>query len=286
MKKILVPIDFSQSSIDAFRFALDMAHRSHGSIVLLHVIALPVLRDTPILRIGELRKPLGDELKGLADKKLGAIIDEFNVRKIDVETLVVIFNDVHKAIIESAKKAHADLVIMGTRGTSGIREWMIGSNAERVVRTSPVPVLAIKEYKAGHSIRNIVFPTALEIENQEDIVMKIKALQDFFQAHLHIIWVNTPAIFKSDPEIRKQLAAFAQRYKLKNFTINVFNYSTEEAGILEFTRHMDGDLIAIVTHGLTGVSHLLAGSLAEDVVNHVDLPVWTYSRNSVSLTTT
>jgi hypothetical protein len=67
---------------------------------------------------------------------------------------------------------------------------------------------------------------------------------------------------------------------LKDYTINVFNYTDEESGIIEFTRQINGDLIAMGTHGLTGLAHLITGSVAEDVVNHVPFPVWTYCTKS------
>lgn len=280
MKRILVPIDFSESSVHAFRFAVDIAARSKGSILLLHVIALPVLHDSAIAPVAGLQKPLIDELKAVANEKFARIIGEFNVNGHAINTDVVVSSHVHNTIIQNIKTSRADLVVMGTKGVSGIREWMIGSNTERIVRTSPVPVLAIKRYTPGYSIRNIVFPTALDVGHQEDLVMKIKALQDFFHAHLNIIWVNTPSVFKSDPDVRKKLMALTRQFILKDFTISVFNYTSEEAGILEFTREIKGDMIAMATHGFTGLSHLLAGSVAEDVVNHVDVPVWTYSNIS------
>jgi hypothetical protein len=64
---------------------------------------------------------------------------------------------------------------------------------------------------------------------------------------------------------------------LKDYTINIFNHTDEETGIMEFAKSIKGDLIAMGTHGRKGISHLLNGSLAEDVVNHYRGLVWTYS---------
>ena len=63
----------------------------------------------------------------------------------------------------------------------------------------------------------------------------------------------------------------------KDYTINVFNYTEEERGILEFASLIKADLIAMGTHSRTGIAHLLNGSLAEDLVNHYEGQVWTYS---------
>ena len=276
MKKLLVPIDFSEQSIHAFRFALDVASKCAGRVLLLHVIALPVLHESVLVPIEGLRQPLIDELKEVVRQRFSRIIEMYNLNKVDVSTEVVISNRIHETIINQVKEEEADLVVMGTKRVSGIWGWMVGSNTENIVRTAPVPVLAIKQYIPGKMIRNIIFPNALDLANQEELVIKVKALQDLFNARLHIIWVNTPALYKPDSEVRGRLAAFAQKFMLKDFTINVFNYNNEEAGILEFTRQINGDLIAMGTHGLRGFAHMVCGSIAENVAMHVDWPVWTY----------
>jgi K+-sensing histidine kinase KdpD len=126
-----------------------------------------------------------------------------------------------------------------------------------------------------------VFPNTLDTQDQEDLVMKVKALQNFFKAHLHLVWINTPLNFASDTVTSHRLEAFAKRFMLKDYTVSVFNHTDEERGILEFTNSIKGDLIAMGTHGRKGISHLVNGSLAEDVVNHNRGMVWTYSMKSV-----
>lgn len=170
---------------------------------------------------------------------------------------------------------------MGSHGASGLREFFIGSNAEKIVRNSSIPVLVLKDYFKG-PIKNIVFPNTLETEKQEDLTMKVKALQNFFKAQLHIVWINTPLNFTSDTITYERLNAFAKRFMLKDYTINIFNHPDEEKGILEFTRSVKGNLIAMGTHGRKGIAHLLNGSLAEDVVNHTKSLIWTYSLKNES----
>lgn len=280
MRKILVPIDFSEQSSNAFNFAIDLATKSAGEIKLLHVIPLSVLRDSPRIPVNTYRQPLIDELKSVAHLKFCHLIHEHNGETLNISADVVINNHVHQTIAEYAEKENVDVLIIGTKGASGMRELLIGSNVEKIVRLSPVPLIAIKKYTKGTAIRNIVFPNTLDTENQEDLVTKVKILQNFFGARLHILCINTPALAKSDAEIRELLKAFVRRYMLKDYTINVFNYSDEEAGILEYTRQITGDIISMATRGLRGLAHFFSGSIAEDVVNHVQYPVWTYRTGS------
>jgi nucleotide-binding universal stress UspA family protein len=184
--------------------------------------------------------------------------------------------EVHKTILNYISDQSVDIVIAGSHGASGFREFFIGSNAEKIVRRSPVPVLVLKDYYKG-PVKNIVFPNTLETENQDDLIAKIKDLQDFFKAHLHIVWINTPLNFTSDKIAHERLEAFAKRYELQDYTINVYNHNDVEAGILEVTKFVNCDLIAMGTNGRRGIAHIVHGSLAEDVVNHTDKLVWTYS---------
>jgi nucleotide-binding universal stress UspA family protein len=275
MKKILVPCDFSKPAIDAYRFALDVAAQSKGTIHLLNVIELPIMHDTVIMPVLNFEEQLLQDLRENAQARFKKITDKYKLEGVKV-TVKTVFGSVSRMIQDYITEESIDLVVMGSHGASGAREFFIGSNAERMVRNSPVPVLIIKDYYKG-PIKNIVFPNTLETENQEDLVMKVKALQNFFKAHLHIVWINTPLNFTSDTLTDERLQAFAKRFMLKDYTISVFNHTDEERGILEFSKSIKGDLIAMGTHGRKGIAHLVNGSLAEDVVNHNKGLVWTYS---------
>ena len=285
MKSLLVPVDFSAQSVHAFRFALEIAKKSRGIVRVLHVITLPALHESPMISVAALKNSLLVDLKETAEAKIASLIKAFNPGAVKIHTHVVA-GPIQSSILRLIEMENIDLVVMGTKGASGVREWVVGSNTEKIVRMSPVPVIAVKNYAPGQTIRNIVFPNTLDTDNQEELVMKVKALQDFFHAAIHIIWVNTPALHYPYDEVRQRLDAFARRFMLKNYTINVFNYTTEEAGIVEFTQQLGADLIAMGTHGLRGMAHLIKGSLAEDIVNHVPYPVWTYCTRSVEKVTT
>jgi nucleotide-binding universal stress UspA family protein len=275
MKNILVPCDFSKPAVNAFRFALDIAAQSKGAIHLLNVVELPIMHDTLLMPVLNFEQQLLNDLKENAQTRFKKITDKYNTGKAKV-VVNTVFGSVSHMIQDYIIKESIDIVVMGSHGATGAREFFIGSNAERMVRYSPVPVLVIKDYYKG-PIKNIVFPNTLDTENQEDLVMKVKALQSFFKAHLHLVWVNTPLNFTSDRLTNERLEAFAKRFMLKDYTISVFNQTDEEKGILEFADSVKGDLIAMGTHGRKGIAHLVNGSLAEDVVNHTKGLVWTYT---------
>jgi nucleotide-binding universal stress UspA family protein len=277
MKKILVPCDFSKPAVNAFRFALDVARQSKGVVHLLNVIELPVLHDTVLMPVLNFEQELLTDLKKKSEAQFKKLNDRYNTANLKIKVITKVeFGNVFTTIQDYIKESEIDLVIMGSHGASGVRELLIGSNAEKIVRRSSVPVLVTKDYFKG-PIKNIVFPNTLETEKQEDLVMKVKALQNFFKAKLHIVWINTPLNFTADTTTRKRLEQFAKRFMFRDYTINVFNHTDEEYGILQFASTIKADLIAMGTHGRRGIPHLLNGSVAEDVVNHNSGLVWTYA---------
>ena len=85
--------------------------------------------------------------------------------------------------------------------------------------------------------------------------------------------VITAANFEPTSRSKNIINAFVKEHKLDNCTINIYNHETEEAGIIEFSEEVNADMILIGTHGRTGLSHLINGSIAEDLLNHASRPV-------------
>lgn len=275
MKKILVPCDFSKTALNAYQFALEAASKSRGAVHVVSVIELPVIHDTMAVPAIGYEQSLFKEYEESFKKRFSKLETKFKVPPGVKVKYSVLFGRVARMISDFAAENKMEVIIMGSHGATGAKEVLIGSNAEKLVRNSPVPVLVIKKSTPA-GIKNIIFPNTLKTEQQEELVMKVKALQAFFDAHLHVLWINTPSNFTPDNQTFERLNKFAKRFMLKNYTLHVFNSTFEEEGIIEFTKMIKGDMIAMGTHGRKGFSHAILGSTAEDVVNHVQCPIWTY----------
>ncbi|MCD9018616.1 universal stress protein [Parachryseolinea silvisoli] len=269
MKRIIVPCDFSGPAVHAFRFAVDVAAQSAGEVHLLHVIEVPVLQDSAVLSYDD---GLFKELRAQAVLEMRTLTADVpdSVRVIHA----IRFGPMHKIIPIYVAAADGDLIIMGTHGASGLREFFAGSNAGKVVRTSAVPVITVKD-KCDGPVKRIVFPCTLENDFQEELAHKVKALQQFFQTHLHMVWINSPLYPEQDAVVLERLEAFAERLGFENYTVNIYHDMDAEAGILKFAHEIEADMIALGTHGRRGVAHFLHGSTAEDIVNHSRSMIWT-----------
>lgn len=277
MTKVLVPCDFSAPSRQAYKFAVTLASASGGEIFVLHTIAFPFFYESTF---GVQPYPLDAiDWKKVVDnasetfermKKMHPAPSNVNVSFLPVQNYLLpairIFTDENKI----------DLIVMGTHGVSGMEEFFIGSNTEKVVRFSSVPVIALRKAPYFGSIRNIVFPNTLEL-NQTDLIAHVKKLQELFDATLHILLVNTPMHFQKDQDANEAMHEFAKHYSLKHYTVNFRNNPNERDAIIDFVNEIKADMLAMATHGRRGLAHLFNGSITETVVNHVECPIWTYS---------
>jgi nucleotide-binding universal stress UspA family protein len=116
-------------------------------------------------------------------------------------------------------------------------------------------------------LKSIVFAVSLR-KDELSIPSVLKEIQQLYGSTIHLVRVNTPAVFLHDNAARRRMEEFAQQMKIQNYTINIFNDYNEETGIIAFADNVNADLIAMSTHGRTGLSHLINGSIAEDVANH------------------
>jgi len=275
MKRILVPCDFSKQAMHAYDLALKIAARTSGEVLVLKIIDLPISYEAslgaPVYYFDE---NILKELESIALEDFKKMQDQFP-GKVE-SSFHTLHGPVAHSILEFIENNKIDLVVMGTTGASGWKESILGSNTEKIVRTAEVPVFAIHQPVDIEKISNIVMATDLQL-NQVDLMSHVKNLQSFFNATLHILLVNTPYNFKRSKDDKELLEEFARHYKLHDYTLNVYDDYHTEDGILNFARSIKANMIAMATHGRRGLAHLLVGSIAEDLVNHVNLPVWTYS---------
>lgn len=277
MKRILVPCDFSAPARQAYKFAINLATASKGEVIVLYNIPTPIIYETTF---GIQPYPLDPEAIEELEKNARRAFERLKkVHRAPVNVPVNFFTlneEMVRGIIKFSKKRKIDLIVMGTHGSSGFEEFMVGSNTEKIVRLSTVPVIALRKAPFFSSIKNIVFPTTLKL-NQTELIKRIKSLQKFFNARLHILLINTHRSFRIEQDAKEALQEFVKHYKLTNYTVNFRSSWTERDGIINFAQQTKADMVVMATHGRQGLAHLFTGSITESVVNHIKCPIWTYS---------
>lgn len=279
MKKILVPTDFSKPASIAADVAADIARKANSELTFLHVVEEAVGNslnvEGQVAAGGNWEEKLFTmKLIERGQKQLNKLVDDPKFEGIKVKKELRIGSAFHGMnTIISEKKV--DLVVMGTAGRSDLEQMIIGSNTEKVVRMSHCPVLTVHEKPASKEFKDIVYATSMD-KDEEVFSRIVNTTQKLYDSTIHLVRINTPGNFQRDVVVKKYMKDFAKKLQLKNFTINVFNDVSEEEGIIYFADSVNADLIAMATHGRTGFAHVLAGSIAEDVVSHSKRPVLTF----------
>ncbi|MFD3003516.1 universal stress protein [Pontibacter toksunensis] len=279
MKRILVPTDFSEEAHHAYEVAVSVARKAGTGIKLLHVVESvsyspsfsatgDVLTGNNMQQVYVLQ--LMEAMKVQMNKFLKSVDHEGVpvVQELDVDRPI-------SKIKRTIKEDNVDLVVMGSKGSSGLDEFLIGSNTEKVVRTAECPVLTVKHRHPDFNVREVVLASDFKREVGH-AMERFKSFQALFGARLHLVYINTPGAFESSGNLFSKLEDTAKKYNLQNYSVNIYNDVIEEDGILHFANDIRADLIMMATHGRTGLSHLLSGSIAEDLVNHTSIPVLTF----------
>ena len=276
MKNILVPTDFSQQADYALEMASYIAKKTGAEIYLMHVvedISLSSFKVTGESRIPDVQDKIF--IVKLIEKSRKLLADEAaKYKDVTIHPNIRVGNPYHN-MRDIIAEQDFDLVVMGTKGSSGLEEILVGSNAEKVVRYSKCPVLTLREKPMSFEFKEIVYASGL-LDSGTEAIKIIKQFQKIFDATIHLVRINTPNNFERDSESYARMYEFIKKHKIENYTLQVFNDVSEEEGIIYFAEKVNADLIAMATHGRTGFAHLLAGSIAEDVVNHANRPVLTH----------
>ena len=143
-KRLLVPSDFSPASEVAFAYALDMAAKYGSAMRLLHVIDEP--RAAVAYPDGFFVEPSAARMKLVEDATSRLSLMADRCRAVGIEAAIeVVLGRPARVIVERAQSHGTDVIVMGTHGRSGVAHLVLGSVAERVVRTAPCPVLTMRD---------------------------------------------------------------------------------------------------------------------------------------------
>jgi len=278
MKKILVPVDYSKTSTTAFDVAFDIAKKSGAEIIAMNVVEEITTESYRVT--GEWHKADWEdriftfELLKKSKAQLEKLVTDPKYDAVKITGEQRVGNPYH-GITTIVTEKKVDLLVMGTRGHTKLEEMVIGTNTEKVVRHSRCPVLTVHRKPATTNFKNIVYATAMSPE-EEVFSRFVKKTQQMYDSTIHLVRVNTPSNFQRDVTVKNAMEKFAKKLGLKNYTLNIFNDISEEMGVIYFGESIDADLIAMATHGRTGFAHVMAGSIAEDVVGHAKRPVLTF----------
>lgn len=282
MNRILVPTDLSDIANFGLDTAIGLAKKIDAQIFLLNAItpiygsnfsAMGIANASTVSE--ETRYVM--ELHKRNEARLAKIAKEKSTHGVLITTSVQV-KGMQEAIHDFIDEHNIDLVVMGTSGESTFTEYFIGNHTEQVIRISKCPVLAVKQSRPDLEINNVVLATDLNPEAYEGVT-HIKKFSSYFSPSVHVLHVMKDQE-DSEAEVISKLESFAHRHHFSNYSLHAVYADNEREGILTFAKEKGADLIAVITHGRTGLANLIFGSISESLVKAANIPVLTTHMSS------
>ena len=280
MNRILFATDFSTCARHAEEYA-DFLSKAYGAAVeVVHVLELYPGMYAAVEDQGETDARLADAVRRL-QRPTTPVTGRQMIGIPSVQ------------ICAAAMDYHADAILMGTHGRTGLEHIFLGSTAERVLTMAPCPVLTVREpngskskYRMPIKFEHVMVPIDFSDCSVDALEYGIRITKDF-GACLTLLHVLEPVSYgndfmlrqateegRPDKRITSQLRAFASAIQSAGVSVReVVRGGVPADSILEFVRTWACDLLVMGTHGRRGISHMLKGSVAEAVLRRARCPV-------------
>ncbi|WP_132061180.1 universal stress protein [Halorussus amylolyticus] len=281
---ILVPTDGSTDAETATKTALGLAQRFDASLHAINVVEL----DKFPANVGS---EAAEELTQHGEEILATLRNQATDVGISATTHVIeIADSIHQAIIDYAEDHDVDLIVMGTQGRTGLNRLVLGSVAERTLRTSPVPLLTVHgdttldpNFEAvlvptdGSDAANVAADHGITLAEATDAAMHVVHVVDLTAASGEFGSAEVlDALEKAGQQAVDDVIDRADEAELRSVEASIVGGSPAQ-GILDYAEERDIDLIVMGTHGRTGLERYLLGSVTEKIVRVADVPVLTVS---------
>ncbi len=266
LSKILVPVDFSECSINALEYALHLSDFIGGQICVLHAYHVPYAFPEAGSAIS------GDLLRNI-ELNVDEEFDALKMRFAKYDSKFCAFKKVASfgidAINEELKNDVYDLIVMGTKGSSGLSEIIIGSVAANVIEEAKAPVICIPENSVFKPIKNIVFACDYEEVNEPKEIESLKFIANKFHAKIHLVNVKE----KSKAGHFEEAMYFESLFASIPHTHNTSRFRDFEAGINDFVESNEVEMLAVMPRKKSVLRKIFGSSHTKKLAYHTHLPL-------------
>jgi nucleotide-binding universal stress UspA family protein len=269
MVNILVPTDFSSLSKIALQYAIKIANQINGSITLLHVVTI----TQPV------RASMHDKIKELEEDLI--IFAERDLNKLSKEVCksiktneplrydVVRGSSFIEVIQKESKRLKIDLIVMGTRGATGLKKTVVGSNTTSVIEFSQKPVLAVPDKGQFRGFKDVVY--ASDLKNLEKELRILMPFVTKFNATLHLLHITPTG--KDVEELEEKIEKATQKLGYKNIVTLVLVDRYVEDAIDQYISVCKADLLTMFTHNLNFYEKVFDKSMTRKMAFHSSVPL-------------
>jgi nucleotide-binding universal stress UspA family protein len=275
IKKILIPLDFSFTSLKAVDHAINLAKLTEAEIILLHVIENIHSTTDPLYFSIPRESSFESEMHKISNESLEKVARQIRTKGVAKVRTMSVSGRTHKEIIKAARKIKADLIVMGTHGVSGITEFVMGSNTFRVVSDAECPVLSVHRKNKAATFKNILVPFSDRAHSRDKVAFAIK-IAELFRSKIFVLGFDneiTKAHSKKMALEAKQIKEIIEKHGLEcNAKITAQPYTAKI--ILDYAKKINADLLTVIGNvDKRDITEYFKGSLSQQLINHSNLPV-------------
>jgi len=269
MVNILVPTDFSQLSKSAVKYAIKIANRLDGNVTVLHVMTMTrALRLSMMERIRSSEHNMMDTAEAELEVMIKTIAEQYKA-KTPVKYQVVRGSYFPSTLLREARRLRSGLIVMGTRGASGLAKAVLGSNTNSVIEVSHVPVLAVPEKADFKGFRNVVY--ASDLRNiEEELEILIRYIERFGST-IHLIHIVPPG--DQVDVIEAKIEDVLKRFAYKNIITLVLVDNDVESALDQYVEVSKADVLAMFTHEISFVEKVFDRSMTRNMAFHSRVPL-------------
>jgi nucleotide-binding universal stress UspA family protein len=276
MKTILVPTDFSPCADQAAQLAIKLARMGSYKLHFLHLMSTPLnwlqLSDEQQKMYADIRERIRK-----ANGDLDALVHKAEGEGVAASKFIK-YDDSDQSILDHIEDHGMNMVIMGSHGAKGFKEFFLGTNAQRIVRQSQVPVLITKPGDHDGALKSIAFISDFDDEMIEHFRPTL-SLATLIGAKVRLVFINVPLNFTDTPTIQARMRLYADIDPSLIEAKDIYNFCDFEEAIKYYCAEHEVSLLSMLTHGRKGIDRFFAGSLTESIINHVNLPVLSKNAN-------
>lgn len=274
---ILVPTDFSPLSRIAVFYAAGLARPLQANLVIAAVVNVNPSTET-LLRSQRLEQELLSSIREEARKLLADIRQQIH-DPLDISFETATGFPLDEQVENLVRRVKADLVIMGSRGASGLRRLLIGSNAVTVMNNSTVPVMIIPESVNYRKPERIVYAT--DLFSYRDEARTVITFARLFDAHVQLLHV-LPRHRKDDRDTKAIEADLKSITGYDKISFAVIHHDDVATGVDQFVTQTGADILAMFTHHLDFYEKLLGRSVTRRLAFHGSVPLLTFNKTTMS----
>lgn len=262
--KIILPIDFSNNSINALDFAIAMAEKQSGEIVLVHVIEA-------VFDFASQASIAMENMHRDAESLMQKTLEKYRDAKVKFATIIK-EGTASISVARIARDMDADLIVMGVHGTSAIKIALIGSTTINVIKESTIPVLVVPEESTAEEVGKVAL--ALEFaDHEEKFFSWIVDLSIGWGLALEFVHVQTSTDFEEVPGVKKLEDFLASRHPEIPLKIHTFYAKTPVEGLDQFLRENEHVVLAMCHEHKNLWDQILHRSQTMKMVFHSKVPL-------------